>query len=111
MIEALVRWTEFHQEEQNEVDRLIDADATKQKIQVKFEFSPMCFDMADVDKFNAGNTEGLTVVRFHDSDTFVVKIPYLKFRDLFSEITGKVIMSVIDDTKPAKKKPKDDFEL
>lgn len=117
IIEALVRWTEIRPKEQielGELDKLLrDPDDISQQIpqvEVKYDYSPMCFDLDDVAKFNRANVDDLTVLRFYDGDTFVVKIPYFKFRDLFSEYRGLTVVSTVPDTKPEQKgkRKKDD---
>lgn len=118
-IEALVRWSSFSVKQQDSTEaylkRLVDGEESEQDIraEVVHEYSPLVFDMDDVSRFNKANDPDHTTLRFYDSDVFVVKIPYEQFRDLYSEQTGKVILSVLPVEESEEEQDtsgKDEFE-
>lgn len=121
MIETLVRWTEIRMKAENSEDallkRLVDGDETagRQHPEFYYDFSPMVFDLDDVARFNRSKDPEYTTIRFEDGESFIVKISYKTFVDLWVQQTGKAIYSILpDDFEPSEDKKnnsEDDLEI
>ena len=105
MIEVLVRWTELsppdpEDAEKDRLNRLISGDeAPGQLMKMRYDHSPMTFELNDVVRYNQPHDPNYTTIRFTDGDSYVVKIPYEKFHDVYTEGTGKSPYSYIKTNK------------
>jgi hypothetical protein len=98
IIEVLVKWADFkikdRDTEEDYLKRVVDGEEPQQQMDIKFDYSPMCFDVDDIGRFNRANDPNFTTIRFKDGELYVIKVPYLKFRDLYTELTGKSILEL-----------------
>lgn len=104
-LEALVRWSELKFKEsdstQDYLDRIIGDGEQQQapKATISYDYSPMVFDTDDISRFNRSNDPEFTTLRFKDGDGYVIKYPYLEFRDLYSQLGGRAIVSITGEDK------------
>lgn len=112
-VEALVRWTELKMNkppmsaDEIAAERAINGvDPSHNTPEIFYSFSPMCFEMEDVARFNKSNDEGCTTIRFKDGDGYVVKVEYKQFRELYTDCTGKSVLSIIEQEPTKEEKPK-----
>lgn len=98
IIEALVRWTEVKFEDtdpqEEYISRLKNGEEEMKAPKISYDYSPMCFDINDVVRWNKTNSDEFTTLRFADGESFVVKIPYDYFMKLYMEHTGKAVKKV-----------------
>ena len=92
MLEVLVRWTEF-----KTAEGLDDFESTP-KFQASYDISPMVIDVNDIKRFNKANEKGYTTIRFDDGDGCVIKYDFDSFSEVYSEMTGKSITRLIEET-------------
>lgn len=99
-IEVLIRWTEVRNVQEDEdaaARRIIDGEESLPRMSVRYDYSPMVVNIADVARFNRSNDVGHTTLRFTDGDSYVIKYDYENFMDLYIELTGKTITSCLPE--------------
>lgn len=103
MVEMLARWVEVsmpqEDEEMDEVERLLSNKEEHDPPKFSISYAPVVFDILDVVRWNKSSNEDCTILLFNDGERMVVKYPYNTFKDLYMQMTGKAISSVIEDNE------------
>lgn len=94
-IELLARWVDTESEtdkEDERIRRLVEGEEAEPKA-VKFVYEPIVMDTKDIKNFNRLDEEH-TTIRLYPQESYVVKLPYDIFKEVFEAETGQVIKSI-----------------
>jgi hypothetical protein len=115
IVEALVRWTELKVQqpdsEESYARRVIDGDehADAPQLHAYYDYSPMTFNLENVDTFNRSHDPSHTTLRMKSGEGYVIKFPYREFTEVYATTLGVSILSLLpDDYKDDKVQPDDD---
>jgi hypothetical protein len=99
LIEMMGRWAElsFKQDTSTEgyLKEILEGKEASEVPQFGFTYGEIIFDMDDVKRWNSATDRECTILTMADGERIVVKYTFRDFTDLYSQVTGKLIHSVL----------------
>jgi hypothetical protein len=104
-IQLLARFSELSvkpnniNKEEAELKRIIDGEEDSGmhflKTEIIHEYAPMTVDIKRITEFNRSKESGHTTIHFKDGNSWVFKISYFEFLEIYVQYTGEQVLDFL----------------